>query len=363
MITVFYDHQKFSTQKYGGISRYFANLVLDIQKRPDFDYLLGLLSSNNYYLRHEKRAISPSLANAFLNNPLLKAEKINEWYCKRLLEKNNFDIFHPTYYDPYFINRTKKPIVTTIHDMTYERLPEYFWPQDPLTSNKRKSIECADKIIAISETTKADLLAYSDADPAKVEVIYHGIDDHFETAPVPGIPANYLLFVGDRGGYKNFYRFLYAFKNLSARYPEIKVILTGGGGVGISDQEFIHRLRLEDKVIHVNVSDEQLNFLYQHALAFVYPSLHEGFGYPILEAYKAKCAVLLSDTPCFREIAADAAAFFDAYSTEDLTVMLEKMITDTAFKNDLVERGTRRLADFPIQKSIDETLALYRTMV
>src|SRR5690606_12253576 len=108
-------------------------------------------------------------------NPKL-ASKYNELYCSHLLKQNNFDIFHPTYYDSYFLNKLKKPLVITIHDMTYERLPEYFWSRDTLSRNKRLNIERADQIIAISETTKNDLVAFSDVDASKIKVVYHGID-------------------------------------------------------------------------------------------------------------------------------------------------------------------------------------------
>ncbi|MEO6729196.1 MAG: glycosyltransferase family 1 protein, partial [Candidatus Dojkabacteria bacterium] len=306
MTKILFDHQKFSTQKYGGISRYFANIIEEIKENKNFDYQLGVLNSQNHYLENERQPLNNAFANRFLQTPYGKRKyKLNEWYCKYLLKKNDFDVFHPTYYDSYFLKYLKKPLVTTIHDMTYERLPEYFWVMDALTTEKRLSIERADKIIAISETTKKDLLKYIDTDEKKVEVVYHGIDLEtplkFET--VKDLPKHYLLFVGDRSGYKNFYLLLNAFEKLSKKNPDIHLVLTGGGKLVGADVEIITRLKLKNKVHHYNVTDEQLNFLYHNTLLFIYPSLHEGFGLPILEAYKAKCPILLSDTDCFKEIA------------------------------------------------------------
>lgn len=361
MTRIFFDHQKFSTQRYGGISRYFANIINAIKDLPEFDYLLGVLYSDNHYL--ESKTHLPEKIKKLLSEPRY-ASKINEMYCKRLLQKNNFDIFHPTYYDTYFLDKLKKPLVITIHDMTYERLPEYFWSEDPLTRNKRMNVERADQIIAISETTKKDLLAYSSVDESRVKVVYHGIDLEapLKTKAIPNLPENYLLFVGDRSGYKNFYLFMNAFKEISKKHPNLNVILTGGGRIPISDLEFINRLKLQDKVKHINVTDEELNFLYQNAVAFVYPSLHEGFGLPILEAYKAKCPVLLSDTDCFREIGRDAAAYFHPHQTEDLINVLEQTITDTQFRKELIQKGQLRLMDFPLDKSIKETMDIYRLL-
>lgn len=366
MPKIFFDHQKFSTQKYGGISRYFANIIEEIKENKDFEYLLGLLNSQNHYIENEPQLLNNTLGNYILQSPSGRTKyKVNEWYCKHLLKKNDFDVFHPTYYDPYFIKYLKKPLVTTIHDMTYERLPEYFWVMDTLTTEKRLSVERADKIIAISETTKKDLLKYIDTDEKKIEVVYHGIDIEtpLKFQEIADLPKDYLLFVGERNGYKNFYLLLNAFKKLTKLNPEIHLVLSGGGKLVGADLEIINRLKLKDKVHHYSVTDEQLNYLYSNTILFIYPSLHEGFGLPILEAYKAKCPMLLSDTECFKEIAQDTASFFSPYSEEDLIYQIEKLIADKKMRADLVEKGSKRLLDFPIEKSVKETLDIYKSVI
>jgi glycosyltransferase involved in cell wall biosynthesis len=361
MIKVLYDHQKFSTQKYGGISRYFANLIQAIKVSPDFECQLGVLFSNNHYLPHDDGVFA--LAKKLIKNPN-HIYRINKAYDAHLLEKNNFDLFHPTYYDTYFLEKLKKPLVVTIHDMTYERLPEYFWAKDPLSHQKRLNIERADKIIAISETTKRDILKYLNTDPNKIEVVYHGIDLEapFITRKIEHIPDDYILFVGDRSGYKNFFLFVNAFKEISFKYPELKVILTGGGNLDIAETEHLKRLGLTEKVTHTNVDDAELNFLYQQALVFVYPSLHEGFGLPILEAFTAKCPIILSDTECFREIANEAAVYFEPQSIDSLVNIMERVITSTELRKNLVEAGNIRLQDFPLHKSLTETFDIYRKL-
>lgn len=365
MTKVFFDHQKFNTQKYGGISRYFANILNEVENRPDFEYKLGVLLSDNYYLKNSFQPLfQPSELGIFSKVSEKKAYQLNRLYCEYLLKANKFHVFHPTYYDPYFINKVKRPVVITIHDMIHERLPQYFWSEDTLTNQKRQNIERADKIIAISETTKRDLLNFSKADPGKISVIYHGIDDSdLNFKPVEGLPSSYLLYVGERGGYKNFHLFLKAFKQLEVRHPELKVILTGGGEPGISEKEFIKNLGLENKLSHINVTDEELNYLYLKALLFVYPSLHEGFGYPILEAFKAGCPVVLSDTECFREIAADAAAYFSPLECDSLVQVVEDLLSDTAGRNLLIGKGTNRVKDFPLDTSVSKTLNIYKTLM
>ena len=169
--------------------------------------------------------------------------------------------------------------------------------------------------------------------------------------------------MGDRSGYKNFYLFINAFKEISIRNPDINVILTGGGKLGISDLEFIARLNLQEKIRHINVTDEELNFLYQQALFFVYPSLHEGFGLPILEAFKACCPMILSDTDCFKEIAEDAAIYFNAYQKDSLVDVLEKMINSSTLRDDLIKKGQNRLKEFSLDKSMKATLDIYKSIV
>ncbi|GAB3886479.1 glycosyltransferase family 4 protein [Spirosoma agri] len=364
MLNVFIDHQKFSTQKYGGISRYFANIIQGIKRTDGMTYKLGVLHAKNHYIQNESLPIKGPVSDKILNRNERYDYRLNQLYCKRLLEKSDFDVFHPTYYDPYFIDLVKKPLVITIHDMTYERLPEYFWAQDPLTYQKRLNIERADSIITISNTTRKDMLSFFDVDPAKVSVIYHGIDIEtpLQVQPVNNLPP-YILFVGDRSGYKNFYLFMNAFRQIARRFPDLHVVLAGGGKLEIADREFLDRLGLTDRVRHINATDEELNFLYQNAQFFVYPSLYEGFGLPILEAFKAHCPILLSDTECFREVAVDAAAYFEPTQIDDLIDKLELMLTSTTLKAALVEKGLKRLADFPLQKSIDQTLDVYTSLV
>lgn len=367
MLKVFFDHQKFSTQRYGGISRYFATLIDHIRQDPALDYETGVVFTQNHYLPDRHMLLNNALAKRFFSIGRLskKIYDLNQANCVRLLKADNFDIFHPTYYDPYFLAYLKKPLVVTIHDMTYERLPEYFWARDPLSRQKRLNIERADLIIAISETTRHDLLGlYPTLDPGKVRIVYHGID--LETPLVVSatldLPTDYLLFVGDRSGYKNFYLLLEAFRSLSGRYPDLQLVLAGGGNLEVAEHEAIRRAGLTNRIMHRNASDAELNALYQNAALFIYPSLYEGFGLPILEAFRAECPILLSDTACFREIAAGAAAFFEPRSQEDLIDRVQTLLDDTGLRRGLVDKGRLRLQDFPIEACVRKTLNLYKSL-
>lgn len=364
MPKILIDHQKFTTQRYGGISRYFANIIEGIKRTDTISYQLGVLHAKNHYIQKEPLAFKGALSDRVLGWHEKIDYKLNQRYCEHLLKKNEYDVFHPTYYDPYFLEYLKKPLVVTIHDLTYERLPEYFWARDPLTRQKRINIERADAIIAISNTTRKDLLHFFDVDPAKVSVIYHGIDldTPLDFQSVPNLPERYILFVGDRSGYKNFYLFMNAIRPLIFDVPDLHVVLTGGGPIEVADQEFLLRLGITDRVRHIHATDEQLNYLYKHAQLFVYPSLYEGFGLPILEAFKANCPMLLSDTECFREVAADAALYFNPTDPDDLASKVLLALTNRDVRSRLVELGAQRLSKFPLQKSINQTLDVYKSV-
>jgi glycosyltransferase involved in cell wall biosynthesis len=362
MLKIFYDHQIFSEQAYGGISRYFKYLIDGIKDTSDIDYKLGVLKSNNYYIREEKQLLGKAIFN-----PLFKTQqKLVKWnnsYCKYLLKKNDFSIFHPTYFHPYFLKHLKKPLVITVHDMTYEALPQFFNSEDPLPYYKRLLMQKADKIIAISENTKMDILKYSKIKEDKIEVIHHGIDLRPSTyVSIDNLPENYILFVGSRWTYKNFHTVALAYKSLLEKFPNMKLILAGGGPLTYGDSEFLLRNDILDKTIQISVSDEQLNTLYKNAICFIYPSLYEGFGLPILEAFKNNCPVILSNCSCFPEIAGDAAIYFDAESVSSLSSKIYQIMENEALRVQLVNAGSHKLKTYTLEKCTAETINVYKEL-
>lgn len=356
------DHQIFSQQRYGGISRYFANIHDSIKSLNDVEASISVLHSNNYYIRD-----IPAMLNNWVGDLLLSNNrrnyKWNKQYSKLVVGKNNFDVFHPTYFNPYFLKVIKKPFVLTVHDMIYEAMPDYFPSNDPLPYHKRLLMEKADKIIAISEKTKIDILAYSNIKQEKIEVIHHGISfSSLNYQAVPSLPDNYILFVGDREKYKNFHLLAEGFKILSLKYPDLKLVLAGGGPITYGDAEFLRRCNILEKTLQISASDEQLNTIYKRAICFVYPSLYEGFGLPILEAFKNECPVLLSDCSCFEEIAGNAARYFEGQSLQSLVSNLELIIEDTSIRKELARLGKEKLLDYPIDKCISKTIDVYKSI-
>src|SRR5690606_7710587 len=288
-----FDHQTFSLQQYGGISRYFSVLQRFLQTQDKVEIDRGILVSRNHYLPVDAMPLSPTWGRRLVSRSRTYA--FNQRYSRYLVEKNQFDLFHPTYYDAYFLPHLKKPFVLTVHDLTHELFPEFFPQEDPFISYKRQVIEMAAHIIAISDSTKNDLQEVFGVEEQRISVIHHGLYPIAETGEtVNSLPQRYILYVGARNGYKNFVRFLKACALVLHQEKDLKVLCAGGGAFNLAERELLLRLKLSDSVRQMEVSDGQLKTLYENAELFVYPSLYEGFGLPLLEAFHNNCPVAVS---------------------------------------------------------------------
>lgn len=363
-VHILYDYQIFTLQQFGGISRYFATLARHAEAVPDIHVQLRLLYTRNGYLQREH-----SVFNATIGKKLLKGhrkrQKWNRQYLEYKISKGDFDVFHPTYYDPYFLKKLRKPFVVTVHDMIHELFPEYFSPSDPTSRHKRQILERADHIIAISECTKRDLLRFLPLPEEKISVIHHGNMqedpslDRTDSKRPPATPP-YLLFVGAREGYKNFTRFLEALVPVVAHFPELHILCVGGGNFQVAEEETISRLGLKHKIRQVNCSDRELELYYRGAAAFIYPSLYEGFGLPILEAFRQNCPVLLSDTPCLKEVAGDSALYFNPYDTHAISEAIETILGSDRLRETCSIKGSQRLQQFTLDSCLKKTYQVYR---
>jgi glycosyltransferase involved in cell wall biosynthesis len=242
--------------------------------------------------------------------------------------------------------------------MTHEAHPEYFGPKDKTREHKALLAGAAAKIIAISSSTRSDIIRYLNVDPGKVEVVYlaNSLTGGGEELSVP---ESYVLYVGERGRYKNFRAFFLAFAGLAAARPDLHLVCVDQKKFNQAELDLIRELRLEDRCMNISASDEQLVFLYKHASLLVYPSLSEGFGLPILEAFASNCPVALSNASCFPEIAGEAAVYFDPSNVPSMENAVEKVLSDGALRQALRRRGQERLKSFSWATTAEQTAALY----
>lgn len=357
-----YDYQIFLRQKYGGISRYFFEIISNNLNKSEI-YLFAGKYINLYDLEQFKNNCKSYYGNKipFLPKSKLPNLFFNKLLFKSYLKKTRTDIYHPTYYDNIDL-KTKAKKIITVHDMTHEKYPGNFSKLDNTIKLKKNSVMNADGIICISNSTKKDLLELYSIPEEKIKVIYHGNSLKYNVTEKPIFKNPYILYVGDRRAYKNFKIVLQVFRNSSFIKNNFSLLCFGGGKFKDKEKSLINEIGLKEKVFQTEGSDKDLANAYKYAVAFIYPSLYEGFGIPLLEAMHYGCPIIASNTSCFPEIAGDAALFFDPKNPEDLLVQIEKIINDPDIKKNLTEKGYEREKIFSWEKCANETLEFYKTV-
>lgn len=289
----------------------------------------------------------------------------NRNYLSYLLRKGDFDVFHPTFFDDYFLPYLNgKPFVLTVHDMIPERYPQYFGKDDFQIVMKKKLAPLASAIIAVSENTKKDIIRILNIPEEKIHVIYHGC-----SFPMEGGNAKYsfpyILFVGERGLYKNFSLFVRHVLPVLKHYREINIVCTGRP-FDLKEKEMLNEYGVGDRFYHHWVTnDYELFSLYHNAICFVYPSEYEGFGIPILEAYQAECPVLLNNASCFPEIAGDAAIYFNLDKDgSDFANKVELLLSlSLEERQSLIDKQKDRLKRYSWENSAKQMAAIYQSIV
>jgi len=382
---ILYDHQIFSTQKYGGISLYFSELMSQFSLNPDIDFHIALGYSNNQNIRNKpllnKYWSKNNLFCPFINQfPFIEKHMPdsimyrilnNQKESERLLKKQDFHVFHPTYYNPYFLKYLhNKPFVITVYDMIHELFPMYFSTSDPTRKWKKELIYESDFIIAISKNTKDDIIKLFDIDPEKIFVVHLG--NPFESFTrgqepekiqnVPVLGESYLLYVGNRQGYKNYIFFVQSIADF-LRQNGIYLYCAGGEPFTDQEREMLEKLGIQNFVRFIRVNDKILMNLYKNALAFVFPSLYEGFGLPVLEAFSCGCPALLSNTSSLPEIGGNAAIYFDPTNSDSIVNGIESLLSDEKRRNDLISQGYQRLNYFSWRKTAMQTLYVYNVLL
>jgi glycosyltransferase involved in cell wall biosynthesis len=361
-IKIFFDYQTFVNQEYGGISRYFNELINSFDNS---NVINATLVTNNYYLlSNTVKKYKTFFPNKRIKGKIIFLSLINKIYSIYKINQKDFDVFHPTYYDNYFLKKIKyKPFVLTVFDMIHEKFPENFPKSDKTSINKKILADKASKIIAISQSTKDDLISLFNINPSKIEVIYLANSIQLHSNVKINIPGEFILFVGNRDGYKNFNKFIKAVSKVLKEKHEISIVCVGGGEFKKTEFELFIELGIHNRVKQYNLKDNILAEYYSKALAFVFPSLYEGFGIPILEAFACKCPLICSNTSSLPEIAQNGAKYFDPYSEESIYLAIKNVLDDDLEKQLIVRNGSERLKYFSWDKTFTLTKNLYQSIL
>ena len=322
---VIFGPEIWEAQKFGGISKYFSQLITRVSADPRFEVRVLTFTLDNVEL--QELALTQEI----------KIIKKSRFVFGMYSEMRNFrgsKIYHQTYYKSLNIlvaRLFKFKTFLTVYDLISEIFPSrksiFTLPR---LNNKKWSIKSTDRLIAISNCTKIDLEKFYSVSNKPIEVIHLASGESQKAQNDNVIISNdYFLYVGKRSGYKNFKLLLEAMVLLRNRGYNPTLIAYGGGDVEVEFMEFVSAHNLKDQVIFTN-DEITLDILYQGARGFIYPSLYEGFGIPLLDAMKFYCPVIASDIPSTREVGSDFVEYFDPLDAYSLSSAMEIILESSA---------------------------------
>ncbi len=365
---VLYDHQVFSLQNYGGITAYYEWMLPKLAKFGVSGHL-SLLISSNYQVSKIKKHIYLGISDSFVKKYLKYVYfLVNSMYTMALMRFYNYDIYHATYYEPSFLNFLgNKKLVVTIYDCAYEEMGSNQAWTKRILDNRRKIIERADCILAISNDVKKDMLKYYDIEQNKIKVTYLFSplgNSVIKSKLKPKTSKKYILYIGTREFNKNFIRFINAYKKLNRDYEDIGLICLGGGKFTDNEVKLFDKLNISNKIDWKYFSSDGDTVKYlQNALMFVYPSLKEGFGIPLLNAFACGCPVAASNIPVFKEIADGAFVSFNPKSVDSMTRSFKTILLDKKESNKYVKCGYKVLRKYSVERLAKETANIYKSLL
>ncbi len=285
--------------------------------------------------------------------------------------REKLDLFHAQYIVPPFCNcRT----VVSIFDITYEHYPEFFSPFETARSRLliRQSARRADHILTLSQYSARDIARIYHVDPEKVTVTYLAAREDFhpmdkssckeEIARKYGISSPFILYIGRLQARKNLVRLVEAYARLCRQGVLEKLVI-----VGKKDWLFnevlarVQELRLESEVVFTGYAPrEDLPVFYNAAELFVFPSIFEGFGLPVIEAMACGVPVVTSVGSSLEEVSGDAALLVDPFHVQSISDAIAKVLGDPCLKTELQKKGLRRSAEFSFERAVSQTLEVYK---
>lgn len=354
-----FDDQIFTTQRQGGISRYFVELIREFTESPE----LAVEPQLGWRWTRNAHALEAGLGRP-LRVPGGSRGRTLRWANRTInVMRPGADITHHTYYRAgYLSRRSTPPTVVTVYDMTPELFPDLFPKGNPHV-RKREYVRRATLVLCISESTRRDLLRVYGSVESPMIVTHLGVRDRFAPGALRPMwcPDRYVLFLGNRGGYKDFRVAIESFAELAPRQRGTALVAVGGGPFTEDEEALISRWGLRDQVVQRNASDEELPGVFGGASAFVFPSRYEGFGLPTLEAMACGTPTVLANSSSHPEVGGDAALYFPPGDTSALAAELGRLLSDDALRRDLSEKGIVRARRFTWRRTAEVTADAYRT--
>jgi glycosyltransferase involved in cell wall biosynthesis len=368
-MNVLFDHTVFVVHRYGGISRYFSELIPRVAEQDGVDVSVFMgFYLNEYGLERQR----DKFAHFFgVRRPAVRrthrlAMRAANALLPRFARRCRPDVYHATAYGAprYSGPRCGVPgkRVVTIHDMTAEKLPHLFPEEEARGEEKKRLAREADGVVCISEATRRDVVELLNIPRDRTVVVHHANSLDVTPGEERLVERRYVLFVGMRAAYKNFEKLVEAVATGRKLPKDLHIACFGGGDFTAAERQRFADLGISGRFHHFAGGDETLATLYAHADAFVYPSLYEGFGIPLLEAMHYGCPVLASKIDCFLEVAADAVLYFNPASADDLADQLARLLDDSQLREKLITAGRACEKIFSWDRCARETTAFYRSL-
>ena len=358
-----FDDQIFARQDYGGVSRYFFELASHLSMSPENQVAIVAPIHVNEYIKDCPPTVNligrkvPRWRNT---GRVIRA--LNSVLVSSAWKQLRPEIIHETYYSLQRSGPRSAMTMLTVFDMIHEKFPMTASFFDSTAREKAAAVARVDHIICISENTRKDLIEILNVAPEKTSVVYLGAElPSIPDSAVPVPKHAYLLYVGQRQGYKNFTMLLKAYGESRWLAKEFSLVCFGGGGFSHEELRLADALKVPRAcLLYRSGDDAKLAELYAGAAAFIYPSLYEGFGIPPLEAMSMGCPVVCSNTSSLPEVVGDAAETFDPHDVEQMRLAIEQVVGSPTLAGMLVERGRERAKRFSWQNCADQTLSIYQ---
>jgi len=365
------DARSLEEERGTGVARYLRNLLREFARiAPD----------NRYVLYFKERVADDDLLNqaCFLKEQVkmsfLPRKKVlwEQAFLPKAIARSGVEVlFSPSYLTPLF---SPAKSVVTIHDITYEVNPGWFHPKERLKMRTlaRLAARRANRIIAVSQTTKNDLIQRYKVVPEKVSIVYEASDPKFRPIEDKNLlkmvkekyqlKDKFIFYLGSLFARRNIPRLLEAFQRVIDEFGEVQLLIVGEDRAYPSQDipRLVSQLALNEKVIWFEyVSEDDLPLLYNAAELFVYPSSYEGFGLPVLEAMASGRPVVTSNLSCLPEITGKAALLVDPTNPEEMAEAMVKILKDEKLMERLSQEGLKRAESFSWRRTAEETLKVF----
>lgn len=359
---VLYDGEAFVRHRRSGITRYLSELIHEFRSDPN----LGVEPVTPY--RWVANSYLADGSEGYTQIPLpprLRSSVFGLLNARRTRRAEAADLVHHSLYEERALEAFQgHRRVCNVYDFTLELFPDLLEPSSAHLAAKSMFLRRCDAVICISQTTRDDLRRFHPELDKPTFVVPLGVGKRFfepESVRIRGLPDRYVLFVGHRFPHKNADLLLHAFAAIARRDLNLHLVLIGAHP---SDERArLKELGIADRTLRMHASDAELAWLYHQAEAFVFPSIYEGFGLPVLEAMAAGCPVVMSNAAALLEVAGEAALIVEPGDADALAAQTERLLADRALRDQLRAAGRRRAEAFTWLRTAELTAAAYERVL